>query len=209
MSQSIYQIFSDFLGLTKEHTDELYNMEPSQYVEQYQIPLEAASVIAHVCKDRLLSEPRVIAGLFTIANMKLASPDFWQKFRATSTYIFVEFAKHNFFPITYDVDVNELRQKFETVIGDSRQYENVYEFTSPKVITKARYLDYIAFRSRGTPTRLANLVVAADIIPDGLFDWNSCLRGEEREQLMILGIQELDPEVFNEWVELYEKFGDY
>jgi hypothetical protein len=56
---------------------------------------------------------------------------------------------------------------------------------------------------------LANLVVAADIIPDGLFDWESCLRGEEREQLMILGIQELEPEVFNEWVELYEEFGDY
>jgi hypothetical protein len=210
MSQPIYEIYSHFLGLAKEESKRLYKFTSAEYREHFEIPLNKGMIIEVCCNFSELSNPVVIAGLLTLAST-VDNPTFWENFCPSITYIFLEFAKNNFFPITYNLDVNlnVYRQKFETIITEYRQYKNVFPNASNKVKKREDYLEHISCRARGTSTRLANLVIAAEIIPDGLFDWDSCMRGDEPEQLMMFGIQELDPEVFNKWVKLYEEYGDY
>ena len=211
MSQPIYEIYSYFLGIATEQTTWLYSLEPSAYVEQYQIPIHVAKIIANCCNDQVLSEPKVIAGLLTIAYTNKATSEFWEHFRPSPTYIFVEFAKNNFFPLTYIFEgvIDQGRQAYIDILNNTRIFEKLYPFIGNNAQQYSESFEYIASRERGTPTRLANLAIAAQIIPDGIFDWDSCRRGDEREYLMMFGIQELEPFVFNEWTKLYEEYGDY
>jgi hypothetical protein len=101
-----------------------------------------------------------------------------------------------------------LRHNYEKELGNICDVDGLFFTFRVEKPTALNAMNYIRIRSRGTPRRLANLFIAAHLLPDGLFDWNSCFRGDEREQLMMFGIQEMEPEVFNEWVDLYEEFGD-
>ena len=204
MSKLFYEFYSTFLDFIKEEKESLYRISPQDYSEFLLIPMETAIAIHSVHNDPVLSQPLVFAGLLTISKIK-TTPDFWKKFRPSVLYIFIEFAKNNFFPLTYNVDINTYRHKFEIAMDYQREYKRMYPIASEKVKHYENYFEYISRRTRGNSTRLANLAIAATIIPYGIFDWKSCLRNDEGEQLMMLGIQDIEPLVFNEWVQLYEK----
>jgi hypothetical protein len=225
MSQTIYNHFSYFLDLIKKNPGEIYTMKPEAYSERFGISIEAAQAIKSVANDVFLHRGYVYAGLLALAKTPGVSPTFWTNFKKTITYVFIEFAKNQFFPFThiedhYDccepeipveikrLDIEGYTKAYEMLIGDKREYEKLYTIISPDVKAQDRFLHYIAGRMRGSPEHLASLALAASLVPVPYFDWNSCLRGDEYVQLMMFGIVPYNAREFNDWCRSYENYFD-
>ena len=177
MSQTIYNHFSFFLDLIKKNPCGIYTMKPDAYSERFGIPIETARVIKSVTNHMYLHRGYVYAGLLALAKMPGVSPTFWTNFRPSITYIFIEFAKNNFFPFTHidnhnncckldilvvikRLNIEEYCAAYTQIIGKSREYEKLYPIVSEDVQKYDTYLTYIASRSRGNPERLAKLILA-------------------------------------------------
>ena len=224
MSETIYNHFSFFLDFIKKNPYGIYTMKPDAYSERFGIPIETAKVIKSLTNNIFSHRGYVYAGLLALAKMPEVSPTFWTNFRPSITYIFIEFAKNNFFPFTHidnynnyendkrvvikRLDIEGYCAAYAQIIGKSREYEKLYPIVSENAQTYDNYLAYISTRSRGNPEQLAKLILATKLIPDPFFDWNSCLRGDETEQLMMFGIEKYDATRFIEWSDLYEHFHD-
>jgi hypothetical protein len=222
MSQTIYTHFSYFLDQIKKNPCEIYTMKPEAYSERFDISIEAAKVIKSLANDVFLHRGYVYAGLLALAKTPEVSPTFWTNFRKSITYIFIEFAKNKFFPFTHienhtecceqgkpivikRLDIEKYNAAYTIIIGENREYKKLYSIVSPDVKEQERYIGYVAGRSRGSPDHLASLAIAASLVPSPFFDWNSCLRGEEYEQLMMFGIVEYVADTFIEWSDMYER----
>lgn len=195
MSQSIYNSYSRFLAYAKTADSWLFKLSDRALHERFKISANAAKVILMSMTFPKLHKPYIIASLLAYAK-HIDNDKFWKKFQYKVEYIFIEFARRNFFPLVHDVPLANIRKGFVKIMGNTRNYEAVLAVVHPKAKRQISSFDYICTRSRGHSEHLANLIIASLILPNGLFDWNSCLRGEECENLMMFGLQEMRPDYF-------------
>ncbi len=207
MSQTIYDTYSRFFGYASECDRWIYRMSANSYAKRFKIPMYIAKVIKSVNEHPTLSRSCVIGTLFALAK-HVENFDFWYNFQPKIEYIYIECARIQFFPFITQSELGLLRHMYEQVLGIVCNVDKLF-YTFRVDVPKAQSaMNYVGMRSRGTPRRLANLFIAAHLLPDGLFDWNSCFRGDEREQLMMFGIEEFNQETFDEWSDLWFQFSD-
>jgi len=195
MSLRIYLSYSRFLGYAKKNSW-LFKLSSCSLQKRFKISMDSANVIIKCMTIPVLDTPHVIAGLLTYAK-HLNNPKFWENFQYTIEYIFIEFAYYNFFPLAQEWCVPRLRIAFVKLMNNTRYYEAVLERVSPRVKRHEELFNYICTRHRGNSEHLANLIIASLILPDGLFDWNSCFRGDESENLMMFGLMDMQKYYFD------------
>lgn len=207
MSQTIYNTYSRFFGYASECDRWIYRMSANSYAKRFKIPMHAATVIKSVNEHPTLSRSCVIGTLFALAKHN-DNVSFWLNFQPNIEYIYIECAHIQFFPLIEQSHLGMLRHSFEEDLGTIRDVDELFYMFHFEMPEAQNAMNYIRIRTRGTPRRLANLFIAAYFLPHNLFDWNSCFRGDEREFLMMFGIEEFNQEIFTEWSELWLKFSD-
>jgi hypothetical protein len=207
MSQTIYNTYSRFFGYASECDRWIYRMSANSYSKRFKIPIYIAKVIKSVNEHPTLSRSFVIGTLFALAK-HIENFDFWYNFQPKIEYIYIECARIQFFPLIEQSHLELLRHMYEKQLGIVCNVDKLFYMFRVKMPEAQAAMNYIRIRSRCTPRRLANLFIAAHILPHGLFDWNSCFCGDERENLMMFGIEEFNQETFDKWSDLWLEFSD-
>ena len=195
MSLTLNEFYLCNLDYAKKRKSWLYKLSARSLQKRFKISSNAAEVI-HSTMSKDYFKSIIIPSLLAYAQ-HIKNNAFWKNFQLTPEYIFSEFARHNFFPLVHGKHVKSLRNAFVSIMNNTHNYEAVLDVVNPKARYHEDMLSYISERHRGTPEHLANLIIASLIIPEGLFDWKSCHRGEESENLMMFGIEAMNQKEFN------------